>query len=663
MDLSSDVQDLHQQFKFIKARNETLSPKPASSKSVCDFDIIDVNKINFGNDETWLYKVPNGTENPVIDLNNWLHKDLGNIKDDDFFLNSAKSQNDYQKNIEKYNEEVYGNSDTQNERKPSLNNMKKSNDSGILSGSSIIQEVSESIATSAKPLNFDLSQPTNSYYFENILANSADIDSFQNMSPPSLVNSMCSSTFANLMESSFIKNDPVLREIRDTDYTETVLLQDSEPPMFQSITESLAESCSSINSDSPEKFDKSTPVSKLNNSDFDMNTTYEKPKGNESQMDYVQNNSNAEIPANKQLFPNFNGTYRRTPKSSGMFRKSDVKEATINLNSTFDVSPKEHILDQNTTQTLIKDCSIKSFEGKKYFPNSLQITDLNRLSYCLDEENVRLDSTYNEDNNDLNRTVNMQRSSLGCPTGSADSLDRMSSLSNSSRESNKMLNMADVDAIVEMQERNIIQKYLLKVTGAVYSKLCQHQNPTQDQKKLWENNFISPIISNEHLSDSDLSSNDEYKSVKSSFSLENYNSKPTKSLGYLGTNIDTKVKTNPRSTFTLASQKPLQVISSNIRASYSNLRTVQSNIPGSQSNLYKPSTVNRPPSSATNLKTMGQKLKGSYTSLRPISANLPVAPPITSQLNITATLPRATNPNVTQNIDVHSKVVEVSSII
>lgn len=182
--------------------------------------------------------------------------------------------------IEKYNEQVYGgSSDAQNESEERPRKIKDV---------SIIQEINEPVATSTKPLNFDLTQPTNSYYFENILANSAEIDSFQNMSPPSLVNSMCSSTFANLMESSFIKNDPVLREIRDTDYTETVLLQDSEPPMFQSITES----CSSINSDTPESFLKKmsfsrtfrknvmketdTSMDKSNNSTISLNTTYDK---------------------------------------------------------------------------------------------------------------------------------------------------------------------------------------------------------------------------------------------------------------------------------------------------------------------------------------------------------------------------------------------------
>ncbi|KAJ8984544.1 hypothetical protein NQ317_006830 [Molorchus minor] len=128
-------------------------------------------------------------------------------------------------------------------------------------------------------------------------------------------------------------------------------------------------------------------------------------------------------------------------------------------------------------------------------------------------------------------------------------------------------------------------------------------------------------------------------------------------MGYLRNNIDTKLKTNQRSTYTLAGQKPLQAVSNSIRSSYSNLRTMQTKVASSQPSIYKPSNIRVPASS--NLSTMGQKLKGSYTSLRPISANLPVAPPITSHLNTTVTLPKASNPNVTQNVENHTKVVEV----
>lgn len=131
------------------------------------------------------------------------------------------------------------------------------------------------LETPKKPLNFDLSQPTNSGMFDSILRTASEIDSFQNMSPPSLVNSMCSSTFTNLMENSYIKNDPVLREIRDTDYSETILLQDGDPPLFQSFTES----CSSLNSETPESFLRKT-----------LNETYINTSGTEdSLVKHMQN--------------------------------------------------------------------------------------------------------------------------------------------------------------------------------------------------------------------------------------------------------------------------------------------------------------------------------------------------------------------------------------
>lgn len=133
--------------------------------------------------------------------------------------------------IEKYNEELFDLNISENN--PSLiaaklQEMELDNDDSY-----------KILNSQPKPLNFDLSQPTNTSMFEQILADAPMMDSFQNMSPPSLVNSMCSSTFTTLMENSYIKNDPVLREIRDTDYSETILLEDSDPPMFQSVTDSL----------------------------------------------------------------------------------------------------------------------------------------------------------------------------------------------------------------------------------------------------------------------------------------------------------------------------------------------------------------------------------------------------------------------------------------
>lgn len=100
------------------------------------------------------------------------------------------------------------------------------------------------------PLQFDLHQPISLHNFDSFMF-SSQMSSFQNMSPPSLANySLCSSTFSSLMENSVIKNDPILREIRDKDFMESSLLQDTDPPMFQS----LSESCCISNNDTPEAF-------------------------------------------------------------------------------------------------------------------------------------------------------------------------------------------------------------------------------------------------------------------------------------------------------------------------------------------------------------------------------------------------------------------------
>lgn len=218
-------------------------------------------------------------ENFIENIDLWLHPKTNLSVEELLSSNSSHTVSDNQKNfdsrtftrpkkrfarpnIEKYNEAIYGVGDTvSNDLSSSIESL---NNGGIPLSSMPKHSVIETV----KP-SFDLSQPSNSYYFENMLANIRDSDSFQNMSPPSLVNSICSTTFANLMENSFIKNDPILREIRDTDFTESILLQDSEAPMFQSITES----CSSLNSDTPENFLKKVSRSdtfKKKTSSFDI---------------------------------------------------------------------------------------------------------------------------------------------------------------------------------------------------------------------------------------------------------------------------------------------------------------------------------------------------------------------------------------------------------
>nr|XP_023029059.1 uncharacterized protein LOC111517210 isoform X1 [Leptinotarsa decemlineata] len=671
--------------QFLKSSSRSVSPNTSFFLAEHDVDIIEADQINFGNDESWLCSVPNSQEENISNLGEWLK---GSEINDDFLLDIAPktSQAVSQKlvdsrtftrpkkrftrpSIEQYNEEMYGSGS-----EISVGSLiKRKSMNRPLSESFVIQERME-----VTPVEFDLSQPSSSYYFDKISSETGEADSFQNMSPPSLVNSMCSSTFANLMESSFIKNDPVLREIRDTDFTESVLLQDCEPPMFQSITES----CSSISSDTPENFlkkmsfngtfrknatkdlDKTVSL-KMTESDISQDTTYENSSelvSDVEQIDMTDSTGNSlKEPSNEPSYT-LNGTYRRTPKKSNTFRRSD-RNKTIVLNSTIDI-PQIDNSTLNSTQTLIEESSVNSFKTSESFSNTLikndtiedmkkQLsddvkikTDLNRLSYC--NENDNLNSTFNKDMNSSNKSGNLKQSPLGCSIGSADSLDRMSSsMSSSSRGSNKMLNMAEVDAIVEMQERSLHQ-------------VMSTPKPNATKKKIWENNFISPIITTEQISDSEFSSNDDYKSVRSSVSktsLDNQSSKNTKSLGNLVAPVVPKGKLSRRTSYTIADQKPLQTMPSVVRNSYSNLKYMQTNIHGSQSNLQRPSSIRMP---SSNLKTMGPKLKGSYTSLRPMSANLPVAPPpINQNLNSTMVLPKASNPNVTQVLETRPKVVEV----
>lgn len=174
-------------------------------------------------------------------------------------------------------------------------------------------------------------------------------------------------------------------------------------------------------------------------------------------------------------------------------------------------------------------------------------------------------------------------------------------------------------------------------------------------KKFWVNNLISPITSNENLSDSDRSSNEEYKSVRSSLSkcsLENYSQRSADSIPHLGGST-TKLKSAPNPLY-YATQK---MYKSN--SSHNNMKTLQLKSENTLSMVHKSKNKMEVPPPATNLKQMDQKLKASYTSLRPISTNLPVAPPITS-MNVTKTLIKSKNTGDIQNLDYTTKVVEVS---
>lgn len=185
------------------------------------------------------------------------------------------------------------------------------------------------------------------------------------------------------------------------------------------------------------------------------------------------------------------------------------------------------------------------------------------------------------------------------------------------------------------------------------------------QKRMVITNQISPISYSDANSDSDeTSSNENYKSVRSSLSkisLDNYVSNPIKSASTAAVKPNNLFSKNlskntlPHNTHTIIKQKSMQNVPTSIRGSYTNLKTMSGTLSASQSKLNRPISNQKP----SNLKTISHNLKGSYTSLKPINAYLPVAPPITSTLNTTTTLTKASNPNVTQIVDRHVKPTEV----
>ncbi|CAH1996228.1 unnamed protein product [Acanthoscelides obtectus] len=633
-----------------------------------DSDIIDIDAIHFEDDYTWLCPTTDAPKLVSRGVDDILHGSIEDILNNDSdehglclknidtrtFTRPKKRFN--RPSLEKYTDEVWDNKcDTQR-----------------ISECAPVEEDIEG----SKPIAFDLTQPAKSHYFDHILSNNAsvNIDSFQNMSPPSLVNSMCSSTFANLMESSFINNDPELRKIRDADYTETVFLQDVEPPTFHS----MSESCTSINSDTPEgflkkaalngtcTFNKNSTQNLSNLADIQIGVTFitesEEVSKNGKGKDSLQNITFAKVENN------MDGTYSRTPKKSNTFRKTNLRNTTIVLDATYG-KPELQTSNEDLTQTLIKDCTIKSFEGTKTYLNihnglsrentienmkkelsEAPVADNNRLSYCLDDDNGRVDSGYTEGTSDKN--TSMKRQSIG----SADSLDRMSSISTSSRESNRMLSVADVGAMVQMQERCLEQ--VMSTPKAVLAV----------PRKLLDTCFISPIVTGgEPASDSDGSSIDEYRSVKSSAtSLDNYGTpKTTLSHAQSAEPINTKAKANPRSAYTVACPKTVQDgYATWSQESHGNFKDNESDQikpvpmpkptnPKAVPSSYKHSGIQiRPASSVSNLKNMAPRLKGSYTSLRPMSANLPVAPPIHT----------ASNHNVAQTVQAHGTSNKVPTI-
>ncbi|KAK4886798.1 hypothetical protein RN001_003069 [Aquatica leii] len=630
METSDDVQNIRKSSRALikeatETYNKTYLPLETPSSIMLD-EIIDVDNINYKDDENWLYE--SSTKNSTInDLKLWLYQDMSALKDFDFhrnrlFLIRELALNDTKKNIDSRtftrpfnrpgieNLDLYFKND-KIESELSLNNsildVDETNETFKVKDNISDSVVCDNITIAQQaPLNFDFSQPTTSSIFEKIAATASGDDTFQNMSPPSFVNSMCSSTFTNLMENSMIKNDSVLREISVTDYTEA-MLQDYDPPLFKSITES----CSSINLDNPESFIKQNSDSTLNNvykknvsecMDCSLKDTYIADKSDMllekrfveslsdvSSIDISYNNDTVILVTKEQAEPiisdkssNLNGTY--------------TKGANSKLNRTFPKMPLYHSNDDlNSTATYTKDSN--KFDSTK------------RHSYIVD-------------NNDLNQTITLKQNSFGLSAGSTDSLDYLSSLSSSSRDSNKMLNMAEVDALVLQQEQSLPRAMSTpKASNAVITRL-------------WENGLSGVnAIKKGELSDTDSrSSNDEYQTVRSNVSSSE--DAPSESISNDFKNMQNIPRKND---IPSVDTKSLNVIKSklvsnnkilNIRGSKSNLKTVGTKLKGSYTNL-KPIDANLKSKSSvidnkeSNLKSMNANLKGSYTQLKPKLFNLP----------------------------------------
>lgn len=647
MNLSQDAQDILSSMRVIKENLDACSnrsprlPLDKLNSSIAA-ELIDISNINFEDDETWLYSSPVRDSN-VKDLKTWLYRDTTHLKDYNFYNNHLNltrelAELDTKKmidsrtftrpkkrflrpSIETYNDGYFGMAKLETD---SVIEKCESNRTLQLDDAQDVTFCDE-VSSGQTPLKFDLSQPVNTNIFDKIvLTSSVDVDSFQNMLPPSLINSMCSSTFTNLMENSMIKNDPLLREISVEDYTEA-MLQDYDPPVFRSITDS----CSSINLDNPDSFIKQNSGGTLNGiykksvvggTEFSLNETF--AAGNKSDNStlgdtYVKESSSdissIDVCNDASVIHNLNGTYRKSPhsKANETYEKLPLCRSNDNLNTTV-----------------------------TYTNNSNRFTSPRRRSYIIEKHSDLA----------LSQPIEKKRNSFGHSVGSSDSLDYLSSLSSGSRDSNKMLNMAEVDAIVLQQEQSLHAMSTPKPTSKIISKLWEH-----------EHSMVSPVpMDRLNTSDSEQSSNDEYKTVKSNLSASDSSS----SIDAPHRSFELKSEPQKIEPKSLNGFKPINKVP-NVKGSYSNLKTVGTTLKGSYGNLKPLGASAKGPSYAsnkgltTNLKTMSTNLKGSYTQLKPVLLNLPC----TDANNLQLYQPDSRGmkrPNIANNVDANTKTAEVA---
>lgn len=352
------------------------------------------------------------------DLTNWLHQDFNTVEDDISELESLNTE--ARKNIvdtrtftrpkkrisrpslEQLTEGCYSQSSSKTSITGSYHDVSKLSLTEESSNESYHSDYLLSNTNSvtgnnvAAPVQFKLSEPVN-ISFDKILANAGEsLDSFTNMSPPSLMNSLCSSTFTNLMDSGYVNQPEIVPNVND----------DLSMRIMQT----------SIN----ENVDPNVTYS--NNSKTFKDDTYELKN---------QNISNTQL----------NGTFTLELNSS--FQKN-----TTNLSGTNTIVKKSKL--SNISNSLKASCPDINRTFQKSHDTSLDLT-FQKLSDSQPNLTEDLKRTiFNQSMELMNPTETYHTAR----SGSADSLDdRSSSISNSSKDSGtKILNMGDLDNLAKAQE-------------------------------------------------------------------------------------------------------------------------------------------------------------------------------------------------------------------
>lgn len=356
------------------------------------------------------------------------------------------------------------------------------------------------VSISTGPLHFKLSDPVMNHSFDKILLTSSDrYDSFQNMSPPSLMNSLCSSQFTTLMDTSLsvsqtsVPNDNFLSDSSDHIFFKSNHSQESfneSLPQLRISTESvdlekLDASSSSENQMKKFYFDKSNDLNfsclpnqipDLEPVSSNLNITYEKNNFIDSKSSINLNSTYRKNSDNKSLHTTF------TNKSDNCLNTTFSREDPIDeihilddkdVNSTYISAPKLNStyspakLSRPKINTLLT--TIPRIENDKTIPKLLNKTntftrktrnitnlpetlkkscpDINRIPVSLEKTYNRTFQKLSDSQPDLakdvQQTILNQSLELMADgdiynhrSGSIDSLDdKSSSVSNSSKES------------------------------------------------------------------------------------------------------------------------------------------------------------------------------------------------------------------------------------